>query len=101
HVDALRYLEKGGASDTFNCGYGRGYSVREVLAMVEKVSGVKLHVEEGVRRTGDAAELVAQTAKISGTLKWAPQQQTLDAICSSAYRWETVLRRPAGELVGE
>lgn len=101
HVDALRYLEKGGASDTFNCGYGRGYSVREVLAMVEKVSGVKLQVEEGVRRTGDAAELVAQTAKISGTLKWAPQQQTLDAICSSAYQWETVLRRPAGELVGE
>jgi len=41
HIDALRYLEKGGASDTFNCGYGRGFSVREVLRMVEKVSGVK------------------------------------------------------------
>ena len=97
HIDALRYLEKGGASDTFNCGYGRGFSVREVLRMVEKVSRVKLRIEDAARRAGDAAELVAQAAKIGRTLEWTPQHQTLDAICSSAYRWETALRKPTGQ----
>ena len=89
HLDALRYLEKGGASDTFNCGYGRGFSVREVLRMVEKVSGVKLRIEDGARRAGDAAELVAETSRIRRVLGWAPRHEELEVICSTAYRWET------------
>ena len=101
HVDALRYLEKGGASDTFNCGYGRGSSVREVLRMVEKVSGVKLRIEEGPRRAGDAGELVAEASKIRKTLGWGPRHNDLGVICSTAHRWEekfreTVKNRAAG-----
>src|SRR5437867_7566757 len=64
---------EGGASDTFNCGYGRGFSVREVLRMVEKVSGVKLRIEDGVRRAGNAAELVAEAGKVRKALGWKPR----------------------------
>jgi UDP-glucose 4-epimerase len=97
HVDALRYLEKGGASETFNCGYGRGFSVREVLRMVGKVSGVKLKVEEGARRAGDPARLVAGAGKIQSVLNWAPSYVELDTICLTAYRWETKLRERAAQ----
>jgi len=95
HVDALRYLEGGGASDTFNCGYGRGYSVREVLRMVERVSGVKLRIEDGPRRAGDAAELVAGAGKVKSALDWAPCHEELEIICLTAYRWEAGLRSRA------
>ncbi len=91
HLDALRYLERGGASETFNCGYGRGYSVREVLTMVEKVSGVKLKIEEGARRAGDAAVLVAESSKIKKSLRWRPAHENLRTICSSAFKWEASL----------
>jgi len=93
HLDALRYLERGSASDTFNVGYGRGYSVREVLKAVEKVSGVILRMEEGARRAGDAAELVAHSAKIRTELGWRPESDDLEAICASASRWEAAFRR--------
>lgn len=93
HLDALRYLEKGGASDTFNCGYGSGFSVREVLRMMEKVSKAKLRIENGARRAGDAAELVAEPSRIRKVLGWGPQHDDLQVICSSAYRWEIKLRR--------
>jgi UDP-glucose 4-epimerase len=92
HVDALRYLEGGGASDTFNCGYGRGYSVREVLAMVEKVSGKKLRLEDGGRRAGDPAELVAEASKARQMLSWTPNHDDLDVICATAYKWEAKLQ---------
>jgi UDP-glucose 4-epimerase len=92
HLDALRYLERGGASDTFNCGYGRGFSVREVLRMVEQVSGVRLRIEEGARRAGDPAELVADSAKVRGALGWRPRNDDLEAICASAWRWEKRFR---------
>jgi UDP-glucose 4-epimerase len=96
HIDALRYLEKGGASDTFNCGYGRGFSVREVLRMVEKVAGVKLKLEEGPRRAGDAAELVTQSGKASKALGWEPRYARIEQICSTAYRWEAKRGRVPG-----
>ena len=92
HVDALRYLEKGGASETFNCGYGRGFSVREVLRMVEKVSGVELRIEGGARRAGDAAELVAGSSKVKKALGWKPRHEDLEVICSTAFRWEAKLQ---------
>ena len=92
HLDALRHLEKGGASDTFNCGYGRGFSVREVLRMVEKVSGVKLRIEDGPRRAGDAAELVAEAGRIRRVLGWRPEHDDPGVICSTAYKWEGRLR---------
>jgi UDP-glucose 4-epimerase len=92
HIDALRYLDKGGVSDTFNCGYGRGFSVREVLRMVEKVSGVTLRIEEGERRAGDVAELVAKSSRIQRTLDWRQRDDDLEVICASAYRCEARLR---------
>jgi UDP-glucose 4-epimerase len=92
HLDALRYLEQGGAPDTFNCGYGRGFSVREVLKMVEKVSGKKLKIEDGPRRAGDPVQLVAESRRIKKTLGWNPGHDGLDVICSTAYKWEVSLR---------
>jgi UDP-glucose 4-epimerase len=89
HLDALRYLEQGGASDTFNCGYGRGFSVREVLKTVEKVSGAKLRVEDGPRRAGDPVQLVAEAGKIRRVLEWEPRHENLEVICSTAHRWES------------
>jgi UDP-glucose 4-epimerase len=97
HLDALRYLEQGGESDTFNCGYGRGYSVREVLRMVEQVANAKLRIEDGSRRAGDPARLVAQSERIRKSLGWVPVYDQLDTICASAYRWES----RSAEVVGE
>ena len=91
HLQALCYLESGGASGVFNCGYGRGSSVREVLRMVEEASGSKLRVEEGPRRPGDAAELVADVSRIKAVLGWRPQRDGLDVICASALAWEKKL----------
>jgi len=91
HLQSLRYLEAGGESGTFNCGYGRGSSVREVLRMVETASGAKLRVEEGPRRAGDAAELVADASRIKAVLEWQPQRDGLDLICASALAWEKKL----------
>jgi len=93
HLDALRYLEQGGAPDTFNCGYGRGFSVREVLKMVEKVSGVTLKIEDGARRAGDPAELVAEAGKIRKLLGWAPRHEELELICATACEWEHRMRK--------
>jgi UDP-glucose 4-epimerase len=88
HLDALDYLRSGGASATLNCGYGRGFSVREVLAMVAEVSGQHLNVTEGPRRPGDPAQLVAEARKIRQVLGWQPRHPDLRGIVESALRWE-------------
>jgi UDP-glucose 4-epimerase len=88
HVLALDYLTKGGSSDVFNCGYGRGFSVREVIEMVKKVSGVKFPVEEGPRRPGDGASVVADSSKIKRALGWKPSGEDLELICKTALEWE-------------
>ncbi|MGH8687219.1 MAG: UDP-glucose 4-epimerase GalE [Burkholderiales bacterium] len=93
HMDALRYLENGGASNTFNVGYGRGYSVREVLLEVEKAAGIRLRIEEGTRRAGDSVELVSESAKIRNVLGWRPAHADLADSCSTAYRWEANSRK--------
>jgi UDP-glucose 4-epimerase len=92
HLDALAYLDRGGMSDAFNCGYGRGFSVREVLKAVQKASGVKLPVEDGPRRPGDPPELVAESSRIRKALGWKPQHDDLDLICTTAYQWERGLK---------
>jgi len=95
HVDALTYLRGGGASTTLNVGYGHGYSVREVLASVERVSGQKLKVREQPRRAGDPPALVARAERIRTLLGWCPRLDDLDTIVRSAYRWEQrLLREP-------
>jgi UDP-glucose 4-epimerase len=96
HLDALRSLEGGGASETFNVGYGRGYSVREVLGTVQEVSGVKLRIEEGARRAGDAAQLVAEPSRVTRGLTWKPRHDSLRGICAMAYRWERKMCAESG-----
>ena len=77
HLDALRYLRKGGASVTANCGYGRGYSVREVIDTVKKVSGVDFRVDLRRRRAGDPAQIVASSDRARAMLGWKPQRDDL------------------------
>jgi UDP-glucose 4-epimerase len=91
HILALNYLENNGASDIFNCGYGRGFSVRQVIDMVKKVSGVDFQVVEGPRRAGDSASVVADSTKIRKKLGWKPVGDDLELICKTALDWERSL----------
>lgn len=88
HLDALEYLRSGGESVTLNCGYGHGYSVRELLSAVEKANGAPLKIHEEPRRAGDPPELVSVADKIRAVLNWEPRYDDLDAIVSSALNWE-------------
>ena len=88
HLDALIYLRDGGKSATLNCGYGHGYSVREVLAAVERAAGEKLNVTEEPRRLGDPPELIAVCEKIHNVLGWTPQFDDLDTIVRTSLEWE-------------
>ncbi|MHB8057613.1 MAG: UDP-glucose 4-epimerase GalE [Desulfuromonadaceae bacterium] len=93
HLCALEYLEKGGASTVMNVGYGHGSSVREVLEVVKKVSGVDLQVVEAERRPGDPASLVARAEKIKTLTGWQPRFNNLEKIVEDAWRWESSLAR--------
>ncbi len=88
HLDALDYLRDGGKPTTLNCGYGHGYSVREVLEMVEKVNGESLNITEEPRRAGDPPELVAVAKKIRKVLGWEPQFDDLETIVRTSLEWE-------------
>ncbi|QOJ31295.1 MAG: UDP-glucose 4-epimerase GalE [Gammaproteobacteria bacterium] len=88
HIRALDYLRGGGGSTTLNCGYGHGYSVRELLAAVERASGQRLPVREGPRRPGDPPVLVAVADRIRSTLGWQPAHDDIDAIVHTALAWE-------------
>jgi UDP-glucose 4-epimerase len=88
HLDALRYLRNGGESAVLNCGYGHGYSVREVLAAVERANGEKLNITEEPRRAGDPPELIAEAKRVREVLGWVPQYDDLDTIVKTALDWE-------------
>jgi UDP-glucose 4-epimerase len=92
HALLLRYLRQGGASTTLNCGYGRGYSVRQVVEVVKEVSGVDFAVKDAPRRAGDPAAIVAGAHKVRELLGWQPAHDDLNEIVSSAYAWEEYLR---------
>ncbi len=91
HLNALDYLRDGGPSVTLNCGYGKGFSVREVLAMVERISGRKLNTIHAPRRAGDPPVLVAHAKRVRSTLGWNPRYDDLAEIVRSAYAWEQKL----------
>ena len=97
HVAALRGLEDGGASGVLNCGYGRGFSVREVLEAVQAEAGVTLEVTDAPRRAGDPPRLVADPARLRAALDWRPRHDDLRFIVRTALAWE---RRLAGEESG-
>jgi UDP-glucose 4-epimerase len=88
HLKALDYLRADGASATLNCGYGHGYSVREVLASVQRISGQKLKVVESPRRAGDPPVLVARADRIRSVLGWRPRLDDLDTIVRTSLNWE-------------
>ncbi|MCH9675082.1 MAG: UDP-glucose 4-epimerase GalE [Gammaproteobacteria bacterium] len=88
HLRALTYLENGGESTMFNCGYGHGYSVREVLDSVARVSGQTLNIKEEPRRAGDPPSLVAGAQRVRSTLGWKPQYDDLDFIVETSLKWE-------------
>jgi UDP-glucose 4-epimerase len=85
HIASLEKLLSGGASHAYNLGNGRGYSVREVLAAVEKVTGFKVPVKEGVRRAGDPAILIANPEKAFQELGWIPQYPSIEAMVEHAW----------------
>jgi UDP-arabinose 4-epimerase len=94
HVAALRYLENGGDSIALNLGTGRGHSVREVLAMVEQVTGRTVPVRIGSRRPGDPPQLVARAHRAREVLGWHAQHSSLRTIVETAWRWRTE-RKPS------
>jgi UDP-glucose 4-epimerase len=93
HIKALEHLERGGESLTLNCGYGHGFSVREVLDMVERVNGAPLTIREEPRRAGDPPQLIADPGRMRETFAWEPRYDDLEEIVRSALAWE---RRLAG-----
>jgi UDP-glucose 4-epimerase len=95
HLAALDYLRAGGGPATLNCGYGRGFSVREVLAEVGRVAGQPLAIAEAARRAGDPPQLVAAARRIRDTLGWTPRHADLAGIVATALAWERrLLRQP-------
>jgi UDP-glucose 4-epimerase len=93
HLRAVDYLRAGGASVTANCGYGHGYSVREVLRMVERVAGRPLIIHEEPRREGDPPSLVAQAERVRQLLNWKPACDDLEQIVRTSLEWERRLQR--------
>lgn len=91
HMSALAYLRAGGATDIFNCGYSKGYSVFEVIDAVKRVSKVDFAVKLSERRAGDPAAIVAASAKIREKLGWKPEHDDLDKIVAGALAWERQL----------
>jgi UDP-glucose 4-epimerase len=91
HRLAMEYLEANGESATLNCGYGHGYSVREVIDMVEQVSGRALDVTYAARRAGDPPELVADSRRLAALFGWRPRYDNLEAIVRTAFAWEQKL----------
>lgn len=92
HVKSLEYLKNGGKSQIMNCGYGLGYSVKEVIKLVKEISGKDFTVTESPRRPGDAATVVSDVTLIHKTMDWKPKYNDLRTIIKTAYDWE--LKRP-------
>ncbi len=92
HIIALEYLFKSGKSDIFNCGYGHGYSVKEVIEATKKVTGIDFKVIPSARREGDPPILVADSSKIREKLGWTPRYDDLEYIIKTAFEWEKKLK---------
>ena len=95
HLKALGYLRANGASQVLNCGYGRGYSVREVLDAMQRAAGKQLNVREEPRRAGDPPMLIARADRIRSVLGWRPVHDDLDYIVRTVLAWEQELVRRA------
>jgi UDP-glucose 4-epimerase len=87
HIKAIDYLEDN-QSDIFNLGYGKGFSVKEVIETMKKVTEVEFEVEVSSRRAGDPEMLIANSSKVKSKMDWTPKYDNLELICKSAYEWE-------------
>lgn len=96
HLDALRYLRAGGESAVLNCGYGKGFSVLDVVDAVKRVSGIDFPVRMVERRPGDPPSLVAGARRIRDVLGWEPRLNDLDTIVGHALAWEQRLKTERG-----
>ena len=88
HLSALAYLRAGGSNVVCNCGYGHGETVREVIEVVKRVSGIDFPVVVSGRRAGDPAAIVAKAERAKAVLGWKPTRDNLDAIVRQALDWE-------------
>ena len=91
HLNAVDYLANGGESQILNCGYGKGFSVKDVIQCVKSVSGVDFDVDIQPRRLGDPPQLIANSDKIRAIFHWQPKYNDLETICRSAFLWEKKL----------
>jgi UDP-glucose 4-epimerase len=97
-LDAITYLEGGGRSTILNCGYGRGYSVREVLRAVERAAGGPIPIQEQAPRVGDVPHLIADATRIRRILGWVPRCDDIDLIASTALAWERSCDAPTRQF---
>lgn len=95
HIHALEYLMEKRTSAVFNCGYGHGYSVREMVNMAREITGVDFPVVETGRREGDSPAVVADSSKIRELTGWAPRYDDLAYIVKTAWDWEKKLYKKA------
>jgi UDP-glucose 4-epimerase len=102
HLSALEHLRAGRDNVTLNVGYGHGYSVRDIIDTVKRISGVDFPVKEGPRRLGDPVEVVADARRIRETFGWEPKLDNIETIVTHALQWEREMerKRTAGILAG-
>ena len=100
HVLSLNYLMQTGKSDIMNCGYGHGFSVREVVATAKKITGTDFPVEDTNRRAGDTAQVVADSKKLRRITGWQPQYDDLEFIIKTAWDWELKLQKTLSSAGG-
>jgi UDP-glucose 4-epimerase len=92
HILALGYLMETGKADVMNCGYGHGFSVKEVVRIAKKVTGIDFAVEEVGRRAGDSPQVVADSSKLRRLTGWQPRHDDLEYIVQTAWDWEMKLK---------
>lgn len=90
HITAIGYLENN-QSDVFNCGYGKGFSVKDVIETMKQVTSKQFQVEIAPKREGDPTILISDNTKIKRQMNWIPKYDNLALICKSAYEWEKVV----------
>jgi UDP-glucose 4-epimerase len=96
HIQSLDYLMDTRKSDILNCGYGHGFSVKEVVSMVKKVTGIDFPVEEAARRAGDPPALVAYCDRLKIQTGWEPRHDDLEFIVKTAWEWELKMDKGTG-----
>ena len=92
HVKSLEYILEKKQSKILNCGYGKGYSVKEVLDTLNRICNNKIYIKYGNRRSGDAVSLVSNTNQLMETISWAPKYNDLETILKTSIKWENKIQ---------